>query len=273
MEPGAPPKRLTLFALLVLALSVPMWAAGASNSALLGRLVPIDLPVSALTAFVPMAAAIGLSWRDGGGRGAWRLLVSAIDLRQVHGLRWVVAAALLMPAMLGAEFALLWLAGRAPADAIFPVSALPVYFPIFFLAAIGEELGWQGYCLVGLRSRYGALQSALAIAALWVAWHAVPFLQTHRTPDWVFWQCIQAVFARIIIVWLCANAGDTVVLAVIFHMMSNVSEFMYPNYGSHYDPFLTAIFTAAVAIGAVALWGSATLRRSCAVGTLARGPQ
>jgi hypothetical protein len=37
--------------------------------------------------------------------------------------------------------------------------------------------------------------------------------------------------ARVIIVWLCNNTGRSVFIAVIFHTMMNLSEYMFPNYG------------------------------------------
>jgi hypothetical protein len=66
---------------------------------------------------------------------------------------------------------------------------------------------------------------------------------------------------RIITVWVYENAKQSVVAAVIFHAMGNVAQFLFPNYGSHYDPFVTFVILGLLTIAVVALWGPATLSR------------
>ncbi|MCY7344391.1 MAG: hypothetical protein LH603_21785 [Pseudonocardia sp.] len=41
-----------------------------------------------------------------------------------------------------------------------------------------------------------------------------------------------------LIVWLYDNNGGSVLAAVPSHTMINFGEFLFPNYGSHYDPVL-----------------------------------
>jgi hypothetical protein len=43
--------------------------------------------------------------------------------------------------------------------------------------------------------------------------------------------------------------------------MSNTSSFLFPNLGSHYDPVIAGIITAASAAIVIFLWGPATLAR------------
>ena len=43
--------------------------------------------------------------------------------------------------------------------------------------------------------------------------------------------------------------------------MMNVSEFLFPNYGSHYDPVITGVITAILAAVVTFLWGPRTLAR------------
>ncbi|MCE9524274.1 MAG: CPBP family intramembrane metalloprotease, partial [Alphaproteobacteria bacterium] len=62
-----------------------------------------------------------------------------------------------------------------------------------------------------------------------------------------------------LIVWIYVNAGRSVFAAIVFHAMSNVSEFLFPNYGSHYDPFYAAIVLGTVAAAVTFLWGPRTL--------------
>jgi hypothetical protein len=37
--------------------------------------------------------------------------------------------------------------------------------------------------------------------------------------------------------------------------MINVSEFLFPNFGSHYDPAPTALFQALAVVAIAVLWG------------------
>jgi hypothetical protein len=48
---------------------------------------------------------------------------------------------------------------------------------------------------------------------------------------------------------------------ILFHAMVNVSEFSFPNYGSHYDPFISCIIFALVAAIVVFMWGPRTFTR------------
>jgi hypothetical protein len=44
-------------------------------------------------------------------------------------------------------------------------------------------------------------------------------------------------------------------------MPSNMSQFLFPNYGSHYDPSIPGLILALAAAGVAALWGPETLAR------------
>jgi membrane protease YdiL (CAAX protease family) len=129
---------------------------------------------------------------------------------------------------------------------------------MFFVGAIGEELGWQDYAVASLSTRCTAVQTGLVVGVIWAAWHIIPYLQTLHTLDWVAWQCAQTVLARLLIVWLSNNTGRSVIIAIIFHTMINVSEFMF---GSNYDSFLSTMFVGIVVSLVVLLWGARTLSR------------
>ncbi|MFE1743744.1 hypothetical protein [Coleofasciculus sp. H7-2] len=91
--------------------------------------------------------------------------------------------------------------------------------------------------------------------------HIVPWFQVNPSSEWVAWQCAATVVTRILIVWLYNNTGKSVFAAILFHTMMNVSVFIYPNYGSGYDPFITFIILAIAAAIVTFLWGSETLAR------------
>jgi len=57
---------------------------------------------------------------------------------------------------------------------------------------------------------------------------------------------------RVITVWLYVSAGESLAVAVLFHAMSNVAQFSFPNYGSHYDPFTAFLILSAIALVLIA---------------------
>jgi hypothetical protein len=50
-------------------------------------------------------------------------------------------------------------------------------------------------------------------------------------------------------------------VTILFHDMLDVSEFLFPNYGSHYDPAITGILIISTAVIVTFFWGPKTLAR------------
>jgi membrane protease YdiL (CAAX protease family) len=136
-----------------------------------------------------------------------------------------------------------------------------VSFGLFFVGALGEEVGWQGYAIGPLQSRWNALTASVILGIVWAAWHVVPLIQLNRAPAWIAWQCMTLVLARILIVWLYNNTGKAVLAAILFHAMNNVTTVLLPNYGWPYDPFSAVIILAVSAALTTFLWGPETLAR------------
>jgi hypothetical protein len=99
------------------------------------------------------------------------------------------------------------------------------------------------------------------LGLVWAAWHVIPIAQTHRSPAWIAWQCLTLVATRVLFVWLYNNTGKSVFGAVLFHAIGNVGYFLFPNYGSHYDPRITAPIVAFAAVIVAVVWGPRTLAR------------
>lgn len=136
-----------------------------------------------------------------------------------------------------------------------------IFFVVYFIGAIGEELGWSGYIIDAMQNRYGALKASLMLGTIWAVWHIIPWSQAHQTTTWIVWQSIGTVFLRVVMVWIFNNAGKSVFAMVLFHTMINISPYLIPNYGSHYNPLVFAVLVILTAIIAVFFWGSKTLAR------------
>jgi hypothetical protein len=160
------------------------------------------------------------------------------------------------------EYGLMKLMGIPIPDFQFPVLTVPIFFVVFFIGAIGEELGWTGYATDPLQDRWIALEAGIILGTAWAVWHITPYFQAHNAPIWVAWQCAFTVGCRILLVWLYNNTGKSVFAAITFHAMYNLSFLvLFPIYGSYYDPFITFVIVAVTVVIVTFLWGSKTLAR------------
>lgn len=245
---GAAPLR---FFLLVLLLSVPFYILGATGFRLPGLTI---LPASALMTFMPMIAALILVQRERGAAAAIAMFKRALRPSPDHRIRWPLTALVFMPVVCLLEFGVLRLTGSAvPLPQIAPGAAL-LLFTGFMIGAIGEEVGWQGYAYPALRTRLSVLASSAFLGSIWALWHVVPFFQLGRSLEWIFWRSLSAVALRVIIVWLFESTGGSILIAVLFHTMINLSWALFPVAGSYYNPLVTFVILA-IAVGAIAsLW-------------------
>ena len=137
--------------------------------------------------------------------------------------------------------------------------AIPVLFVVFFLAAVGEEGDWMGYAVDPLQGRWSALRSSLVLGSVWAIWHLPLFAEAHYGVAYMAWQSFFLIAARVLIVLLFNNTGGAVLAAILFHDMINLSEGLFPNGGSHYDPVVTGAITAFAAAIVTLVWDASTL--------------
>jgi len=242
--------------LLVFVLSIPFWVFGGSRLPL-----PMDLPVSALMSVNPVIAASILCYKRNGFPGVKELFKKAVDAKRIPHKIWYLPILLLNPFIFFLSYAVMRLTGRPLPDPEIPWLAAPVFFILFFITAVAEELGWTGYALDPLQNRWGALQAGLVLGVIWQIWHLIPDAQLGQPVDWILWHRLGSVALRILIVWIYNNTRKSVFAAILVHATNNLSWSLFPNYGSHYDPFVTCLIywlTAGIVIFA---WGPKTLAR------------
>lgn len=250
-------KSLLLFFLLVFALSVPFWLLGAATGL---ELLP-GLPIASLMTFCPMLAAVILVYRENKIAGVTSLLKRAFDFKRIEAKIWYVPTLLLMPVVMVLSFVVLHLTGTpvpTPQIALLPTLTLCV---IFFIAALGEELGWSGYATDPMQHRWGALAASLILGVIWAIYHYIALAQVDRSVTWVAWWTLWTLAMRVIIVWLYNNTGKSVFATALFHMMINVTWQLFPVNGSYFDPQSSGALTALVAVIVIIIWGPQTLTR------------
>ena len=250
-------KSLSFF-LLVLLLSIPFWIL-ATIAPDFTKIFPIKLPISALGTFCPLIAVVILVHKERKIQGVKELLSLAFDFKKINDKRWYLPVVCLMPAIAVLAYWYTKLSGVLLPESQTPVLYILAFFVVYFIGAIGEEIGWSGYAIDPLQNRYGALKASIILGIIWAVWHIIPWSQTHQTPVWIVWQSISTIFLRIIMVWLFNNTGKSVFAMVLFHAMINISPYLIPGNGAHYDPFITCILLAVTVIIVVFLWGSKTL--------------
>ncbi len=232
------------FFLLVFTLSVPFWVAGA--------LTPIQLlpaiPVSALGLLSVVGAASLLVYRANGLAGLWEYLKRAFDLTRVRNKLWYVPSLLLMPCIMVLSYVVMRRMGVELPAPEFSLSITLRLSLVFFLAAIGEELGWMGYAIDPLQARFGSLRGSLLLGVVWAVWHFIPLLEAQRSLLFIAWWSLGTVAARIILTWLYNSTGKSVFVTVLFHASINVTYFLFPVSGSYYDPRVTGLILAAIAV-------------------------
>ena len=223
----------------------------------------MDLPVSALQVICPLIAALILVYREGKLGGVRRLLNRVFDCKRIKQKTWYVPIIFLLPIIYLLSYEVMRLLRLPlPDEPHVPFLTMPILFVVFFMLAIGEEVGWMGYAVDPLQERQSALTTSIVLGLVWGIFHVVPDVQAHHGLAWIAWQHgVYAVALRIVIVWLYNNTGKSVFAAILVHDTDNVSWSLFPNYGSHYDPAVTGAITAIVAVIVTFLWGSKTLAR------------
>lgn len=245
------------FFLLVFTLSIPFWLIGAMTKLQLLS----GLPADALMFVCPTIAASILVHRENTTGGITGLLKRSFDYKRIDAKVWYAPILLLMPGVMLSSYGVMRITGtHVPPGKIsfLPTFALSI---IFFVSALGEELGWSGYAIDPMQRRWTSLQASIVLGLVWAIWHVIPLVHAQRSPEWIAWWSLGTVAARVIIVWLYNNTGKSVFAASLFHAMIDVTWQLFPIHGSFYDPRITGLITAIVAAIVTVVWGPQTLAR------------
>ena len=209
----------------------------------------------------PLLAAAILVYKKNKIDAVKELLKKTFDAKKINKRIWYLPIVFLMPVTALFSYWYLKFTVVLKPEPYISFLSLIIFFFVYFIGAIGEEVGWSGYIINPLQHRYGALKASIMIGIIWAIWHIVPYYQAHQTTEWIFWQCIGTIFLRIIMVWIFNNAGKSVFAMVLFHTMVNISPYLIAHYGSHYDPFIFCILVIIVVIIIIFIWDAKTLTR------------
>lgn len=134
----------------------------------------------------------------------------------------------------------------------FSILEIIIFFVIFFIGAIGEEIGWSGFIKKPMIKKYGALKAGLGIGFVWAIWHFIPYIQMNKAISWIIIQSICTILQRIIMVWLFQNNNQSLFLMSLFHSMVNISPYLFSKSQVNYESIIflgTLLILSLVLIG------------------------
>lgn len=186
----------------------------------------------ALGAFGPMIGGLYASYRFKGLTGLGRLIFNSV----VPTSLLFLLVALLSPFLLEFLAACLqyFQSGVFPdlskvgLSKEFPEFGMPAFFfynLLFF--GFGEEVGWRGFALPVLQSRYNALASSIILAGFWALWHWPLFLYR---PGYMSMDLVGAtgwllslLTGSILLTWLFNSSRGSVLACAVFHSAIDVA--------------------------------------------------
>ena len=243
------------------------------------RLWPFQIPAALRTSgrillhYGPALAALVVTAYVGGKAGV-RALLAGLGKWRV-GLHWYLIALLLPTILRLAAVSLDVLSGGSWPD-FFHASAVPpgnplilivpVFLAVLFQAGLAEEIGWRGYALPQLQTRYSALTASLILGILHGPWHFRPESMSILAPVILPWWLL-VIAMSIIWTWLYNNTQGSLLLAVLFHTASDVSDWIVPTLpgltaATSNKPFIIlAGLLWIVAVGIILIFGPRTFVR------------
>ncbi len=123
--------------------------------------------------FVPSMLGIFLTFKEEGLSGLRNLGKRIIQFRL--GWRWYLFTFLIVIAGTAGQLTINSLLGNTFNGTLF-LTQLGSFLPLLILGPLSEEIGWRGYALPRLQTRWNALISSLIIGVIWALWHLPLFM-------------------------------------------------------------------------------------------------
>jgi membrane protease YdiL (CAAX protease family) len=215
-------------------------------------------------AFGPSLVSLALTARKQGGAGVRALLEHV--LRWQVGARWYLFAIGYMIAIkLTLALAYRAIIGHWPPFGHEGPVVMLVATLISTPVQAGEEIGWRGYALPRLGSRFGFGSGSVMLGLIWACWH-VPqfFLMAADTygqsfPIWA----VEVIAMSVAIAWLYTHTQGSLLLTMLMHAAINNTKDIVPAGLANARNAFSLHASPVTYLGAVVLWIAAAyfLRR------------
>jgi uncharacterized protein len=170
--------------------------------------------------FVPSLLAVFLTWKKEGLPG-----LRVIGRRIVQfklGWRWYGYTLLIIIVGTGGQLTINKLIGHTFDGTIF-IKQLGSFLPLLILGPLSEEIGWRGYALERLHTRWNALTSSLIIGVVWALWHLPLFMMVgtsqHELGVPFFGFLIKLTASSVLYTWLFNNTRQSLWSAILLHWL------------------------------------------------------
>lgn len=214
-----------LFFALTFALTWTSWSAARALPALQGPLLYLGI-------FAPAIVALALTAYRDGREGVVALLRRLVEYRV--GARWYVFAFGFMAAIkLAAAVIHRALLGAWPGfgDEPWPLMIGATLLSLIVGGQSGEELGWRGYALPRLATRFGLAGASVILGVIWAAWHLPLFffpgagLKGQSFPLYL----AQVTAISVAMAWLWMHAKGSLLLTMLMHAAINNTKDIVPS--------------------------------------------
>lgn len=207
--------------------------------------------------FGPSLVALLLTWRWEGGEGLRRMGRRVIQFK--IGWRWYLAAiAVVLCGALG-QILIVRLIGQ-PFDFALFLTQLSSLLPLLVLGPFSEELGWRGYALDRLQSRFTPLVASLLLGAAWAFWHLplffMPGTSQHELAIPFVPFLITLLTMSVLFTWLHNHTRASIWTAIFFHWIYTFTSQVVSSGVAQYPSFhwYGMILYVLIAVVVIVLW-------------------
>lgn len=112
------------------------------------------------------------------------------------------------------------------------LGGLALIWLLFEMLTNGEEIGWRGYLLPRLLTRYNALVASLILGVIWALWHLPKFwmggiqADAHGYSFWVLGLDLLAM--AVLYTWVSQHTRGSLLLATLLHAANNTAFMLLP---------------------------------------------
>lgn len=210
----------------------------------------------------PAIAAIVIIWILSGLKGVG-LLFGALFRK---GARWIwfLLALALQPLITAAALGIESLLASPGMDFSVLPGVLPFlsFFAGMLVTNVWEEIGWRGFALPRLQTRYSPFLASLILGAFWSLWHLPlllnPVEEMAALPIWAFVPYTLAL--SILYTWLYNGARGNLGVVTLFHAMANTMALTlmmgHPDFVTHYlvNVGVTILAAVGLAVYMISTW-------------------
>jgi len=170
--------------------------------------------------FVPSLLAIFLTWKKEGVAGLRLLGRRTIQFK--FGWRWYGYIFLIVIAGTAGQLIIHELLGNTFNGTLF-LAQLGSFLPLLIIGPLSEEIGWRGYALGRLQTRWNALTSSMIVGLVWALWHLPLFMMVgtsqHELGVPFLGFLIKLMASSVLYTWLFNNTQKSLWSAILLHWL------------------------------------------------------